>query len=140
MQPIAINTEYKTPRYKWVCYSDDTAFEDKSDRVFDTIEECHKDMQDHALEKMKWNTNYADGDYNDCTDNCFDGITYKVFFARNMIIHQSYSGGYVYKIVGEFDNPTISDIFTKDVVDFMLRRGLTEFKREYFRCYGGDYC
>ena len=64
-------------RFKWVAYCHDWAFEDNSNTPFETEGECYKDMQAHALEKMKWNTNYEDGDFADCTDDYYDGITYE---------------------------------------------------------------
>lgn len=138
MDKIAINTEYKSKRFKWVCYSDDTAFEDGSEHTFETEAECYADMQAHALEKMKWNTNYEDGDFNDCFDDYYDGITYKVHFAKKMIIHHSYSGGYVYKIVDADAVVTWQDMFSKEVVDFMKSNDYTEFTTDYF-IRGGAY-
>ena len=103
-------------RFKRVAYCHDWAFEDNSNTTFETEGECYKDMQAHALEKMKWNTNYEDGDFADCTDDYYDGITYEVHFAKRMIVHKSYSGTYVYIIVNEDENPSYYDVFSKERV------------------------
>lgn len=133
MELIAINKEYKPRKYKWVCYSDDTAFEDESTHTFDSVSECYSDMRNAVLEKMKWNTEYDDGDFAECEDDYYDGITYQVHFAKKMIVHNSYSGGYVYKIIYADEKLTWQEMFTKEVVDFMKARELTEFTTAYFK-------
>ena len=83
----------KKVSYKWVASCDDGAFEDESRTLFSSKKECYNDMRSHALEKMKWNTQY-DEDFDDC-----DSIGYEVQFTPNSITHKSYSGVYTYKIV-----------------------------------------
>ena len=104
-------------RYKWVAYCHDWAFEDKSNGTFEDEIECYKDMQAHALEKMKWNTSIEDGDFEYCENDYTDGITYEVHFAKKMIVHKSYSGTYVYLIVNEDENPSYYDVFSKERVE-----------------------
>ena len=82
--------------FKWVAKSDDGAFEDESRRCFATRKECYEDMRNHALEKMKWNTEYDD-DFSDLLDD--DYIGYEVKFKQDEIVHTSYSGVYTYTIV-----------------------------------------
>ena len=53
-------------------------------------------MRNAALEKMKWNTEYRE-DFGDLEDGEYIG--YKVRFSKEVIIHESYSGIYTYKIV-----------------------------------------
>lgn len=79
-------------KYKWVAESDDRSFEDESRQEFTSKEECYNDMRNAALEKMKWNTEYAQ-DFNDC-----ESIEYGVMFYQEKIIHASYSGVYTYEI------------------------------------------
>ena len=89
-------SENKPKKYRWIAVSSDHAFEDESEKEFDTEEECYNDMRSHALEKMKWNTEFGN-DFNDLGDNGYIG--YRVRFYKNKIMHFSYSGGYIYKIV-----------------------------------------
>jgi hypothetical protein len=79
-------------KYKWVAESNDRSFEDESRQEFTSKEECYNDMRNAALEKMKWNTEYAH-DFNDC-----ESIEYGVTFCPERIIHASYSGVYTYEI------------------------------------------
>lgn len=83
----------KKVAYKWVASCDDGAFEDESRTLFSSKKSCYNDMRSHALEKMKWNTQY-DEDFGDC-----DSIGYEVQFTPNSITHKSYSGVYTYQIV-----------------------------------------
>ena len=83
-------------KFKWIAKSDDGAFQDESTRCFATRKECYEDMRNHALEKMKWNTEY-DEDFLDLLDG--DYIGYEVKFKQDEIVHTSYSGVYTYKIV-----------------------------------------
>lgn len=80
-------------KYIWVASSDDGAFEDSSETTFDTPKDAYNDMRDHALEKMKWNTQY-DEDFNDEEPV----IGYDVVFRQNTIVHKSYSGIYTYEV------------------------------------------
>jgi nicotinamidase-related amidase len=99
-------------RFKWVAFSDDGAYEDKSEGTFDSEKDCYNDMRRAVLEKMKWNTEFDDDLVpEDGVDNF---VGYVVKFSQNMIIHQSFSGVYVYKIVDENTEVTHDDIFTDD--------------------------
>lgn len=81
-------------KYSWKASSNDGSFEDDGG-WFETHEEAYNDMRNHALEKMKWNTEWEDF-YDLCEE---DFITYNVQFSRNKIVHKSYSGVYTYEIV-----------------------------------------
>lgn len=83
-------------KYIWVAECSDGAFYDESDRCFETKKECYDDMRNHALEKMKWNTEYDD-DFADISED--DYIGYDVQFRQDKITHRSYSGLYTYKII-----------------------------------------
>lgn len=99
-------------KFEWVAFSDDGAYEDISKGTFDSEKECYNDMRRAALEKMKWNTEF---DEDLVPENGVDNfIGYVVKFSQNMIIHQSYSGVYVYKIVGEDEVVKHDDIFTDE--------------------------
>jgi hypothetical protein len=101
-------------KYSWKAKSDDGAFEDKG-KWFASKKDAYNDMRNHALEKMKWNTeleDFSDLDESEC-------LGYKVKFHPNYIIHESYSGKYTYEIVKEketicvYDNTwTVEDEFT----------------------------
>lgn len=78
--------------YKWVASSDDGWFEDKEKSIFSSKEDCYNDMRNAALEKMKWNTQFAE-DFEDGV-----GIGYEVTFSPDKITHKSYSGTYTYEI------------------------------------------
>lgn len=104
---------------KWVAYSNDGSYEDFSKGSFDNKKDCYNDMRNAVLEKMKWNTEYdEDFPYED------DAVGYKVRFAQDMIIHTSYSGTYVYKIVGADDVVKIDDIFTDEFNEWLNEMGL----------------
>ena len=99
-------------KVKWVAFSDDDAYEDKSKVTFDSEKDCYNDMRRAVLEKMKWNTEF---DEDLVPENGVDNfIGYVVKFSQNMIIHQSFSGVYVYKIVGEDEVVKHEDIFTDE--------------------------
>ena len=81
--------------YYWKAKSDDGAYEIDSrdeEKVFQTKKEAYEDMRNEALDKMKWNTEY-DEDFNDC-----DVVNYSVEFSKDKIIHESFSGVYIYEI------------------------------------------
>lgn len=82
-------------KYSWKASSDDRSYEAESQKWFDTKEDAYYDMRNHALEKMKWNTEW--GDFFDMAAE--DWIGYNVKFHPNYIIHESYSGTYTYEIV-----------------------------------------
>lgn len=104
---------------KWVAYSNDGAYEDCSKGSFDNKKYCYDDMRNAVLEKMKWNTEFdEDFSYED------DAIGYKVRFTQDMIIHTSYSGTYVYKIVGADDVVKIEDIFTEEFKEWLKKMDL----------------
>lgn len=91
-------------RYSWQVSSNDGSFEDKGE-WFDTHEEAYNDMRNHALEKMKWNTEWEDFfdlDEREC-------LGYKVKFHRNYIVHESYSGIYTYEIVSQSEKVYLHD-------------------------------
>lgn len=95
-------------RYYWVANSDDGAFYDESSCTFSTIEDCYNDMRDHALEKMKWNTQYKEDLCPLDDDVCVIG--YSVTFAKNRIVHNSYSGEYTYEIKEKSNNILDEDV------------------------------
>jgi len=102
----------KPVKYKWVAFSDDHSFEDDSLGTFDNVVDCYNNMREFAIAKMKWNTEYDDIDV--------DFIKYDVEFYKDRIIHKSYSGTYMYKIV---DADTIIDAeyisaFIKQISDY----------------------
>ena len=80
-------------KYKWIANTDDGAFKDESDKLFNTKEECYNDMRNAVLEKMKWNTEFSE-DFDEGTT-----INYAVSFSQDAIAHSSYSGLYTYRIV-----------------------------------------
>lgn len=99
---------------RWVAYAKDTVYEKFSQGSFDNKKDCYNDMRNAVLEKMKWNTEYdEDFEYED------DAIGYKVRFTQDMIIHTSYSGVYVYKIVGADEVVKYNDIFTKEFKEWL---------------------
>lgn len=99
---------------KWVAYAKDTVYEKFSQGSFDNKKDCYNDMRNAVLEKMKWNTEYdEDFEYED------DAIGYKVRFTQDMIIHTSYSGVYVYKIVGADEVVKYNDIFTNEFKEWL---------------------
>ena len=79
-------------KYKWIAESNDHSWQDESSHEFTSKEECYNDMRNAALEKMKWNTEYAQ-DFNEG-----ESIAYEVKFYQDRIIHASYSGVYTYEI------------------------------------------
>ena len=106
-------------KYKWVAYSHDGSYEDFSRGSFDNKKDCYNDMRNAVLEKMKWNTEYdEDFDYEG------EAIGYKVLFMQNMIIHTSFSGTYVYKIVGADDVVKIEDIFTGEFNQWLAKNDM----------------
>lgn len=112
-----------TMRYKWVAYCHDWAYEDKSEKVFDTIKDCYNDMRLAVLTKMTWNTNY-DEDFEYRGDeiaplNWGDAISYQVWFEKRMIVHHSFSGTYVYLIVAEDCDPSYYDVFNEGMVAYL---------------------
>lgn len=107
-------------KYKWVAFSNDGAYEVSSDATYESKKECYDDMRDAVLKKMKWNTEYdEDFDYDG------DAVNYEVRFAKEMIIHESFSGVYVYKIVPEKDKVTIKDIFTPEFKEWLVEHGFS---------------
>ena len=107
-------------KFKWVAYSNDGSYEDFSKKVFKSKEECYNDMRNAALSKMKWNTEYNE-DFE--TDDV--AVNYKVRFTKNMIIHESFSGIYVYKIAREYEEIQKKDIFTYDFKDELIKLGFS---------------
>ena len=106
-------------KYKWVAYSNDGSYEDFSRDSFDNKKDCYNDMRNAVLKKMKWNTEYdEDFDYEG------EAIGYKVRFTQDMIIHTSFSGTYVYKIVGADDVVKIEDIFTDEFNQWLVKNDM----------------
>lgn len=112
-------------KYSWKAKSDDGNFGDNGG-WFETHEEAYKDMRNHALEKMKWNTEFED--FSDMDEK--DWIGYDVKFHPNYIVHESYSGTYTYEIIKKrekvcvYDNTwTVEDKFTPiDGVDWKVAK------------------
>ena len=100
-----------TKKLKWVAFSHDTAYEANSKTTFTEEKDCYNDMRNAVLEKMKWNTEYAE-DF----ETKHDAVSYKVWFEQGMIVHQSYSGTYVFLIVNEDENPDYYDVFSDEMV------------------------
>ena len=104
---------------RWLAYSNDGAYNDFSEKSFDNKKDCYNDMRNAVLKKMKWNTEYdEDFDYKD------DAVNYKVRFTQDMIIHSSYSGIYVYKIVGADEMVKKEDIFTEEFNEWLRKMEL----------------
>lgn len=103
---------------KWVGFSNDGAYEVFSDKSFDNKKECYEDMRQAVLEKMKWNTEF-DEDFTEADD----AVGYKVRFTQNEIIHCSFSGVYVYRIIGEGETLTKDEIFTADFNEWLKKMG-----------------
>lgn len=101
----------KMDRYKWVAFSHDWSYEDNGRHLYANLNDCYNDMRDAVLKKMKWNTEY-DEDF----DSPAAAVSYKVWFEQGMIVHQSYSGTYVYIIVNEDKNPSYYDVFNEEMV------------------------
>jgi hypothetical protein len=91
-------------KYSWTASSNDGSFEDNG-RWFDTHEEAYEDMRFHAMEKMKWNTEWED--FSDLPEGDF--IAYDVHFSRNSIVHRSYSGIYTYVIAKKREKVCVYD-------------------------------
>ena len=62
-------------KYSWKAKSDDGAFEDNG-KCFATKEDAYNDMRNHALEKMKWNTEWCDFHQIEC-------ISHRLFLILN---------------------------------------------------------
>ena len=124
-------------RFKWVAFSHDWSYEVGSETTFVTKDACYNDMRTAVLNKMRWNTEYND-DFTDGTD----AISYKVWFERGMIVHQSYSGTYVYLIVNEDETPSYYDVFNDELRKRNLRVETGIFGFEMYRngqqFYAGD--
>lgn len=103
---------------KWVGFSNDGSYEDFSKGSFDNKKDCYDDMRQAVLEKMKWNTQF-DEDFTESDD----AVGYKVRFAQNEIIHSSFSGVYVYRIIGEGETLTKDEIFTADFNEWLKKMG-----------------
>lgn len=92
-------------KYTWKAISDDGCFEDEAERPFATRREAYEDMRQHALEKMKWNTEWEDFERADPLneEDLISSFMYEVHFSPNCITHNSYSGKYTYTIVNVAD-------------------------------------
>lgn len=103
---------------KWVGFSNDGSYEDCSKGSFEDKKDCYDDMRQAVLEKMKWNTEF-DEDFTEADD----AVSYKVRFTQNEIIHCSFSGVYVYRIIGEGETLTKDEIFTADFNEWLKKMG-----------------
>lgn len=96
--------EESTPvKFIWTAEGDGGCYTDKSDRVFDTQEECYADMVQHAIQKMVWNVEWDD--VNEGGSVCEDGVyrassfyDHRTCYYPHKIEHDSYSGHYVWTI------------------------------------------
>lgn len=84
-------------QYAWITKSNDGAYEDYA-VGFNSKEECYTSMRNAVLEKMKWNTEYADVIDGQGEEGSYS-IGYEVHFNPNSIEHISYSGRYIALIV-----------------------------------------
>lgn len=101
------------PTYRWYAYGDYGSYvDDSKSEGFETEKECYDDMRNAVLEKMKWNTEYDEDFEFDDSQLEFDAtqIDYNVWFKKNMIVHRSYSGVYVYKIYKNNEKPTVEEM------------------------------
>ena len=96
------------PTYHWFAWGDFGSYEDCSkSEGFKTEKECYEDMREKALKKMTWNTQYDEDFEEEGTE-----IGYDVWFRKDMIVHKSYSGVYVYKIYKGDNKPSIDEMET----------------------------
>lgn len=109
-------------RYKWIGCSNDYSYEEKSKVVFNSKKDCYNSMRDAVLNKMKWNTEY-DEDF----VHKDDAVGYEVRFTQDMIVHSSFSGCYVYKIILEEENPKYEDIFNEETIKKLKELGIYNF-------------
>lgn len=118
--------------YMWVAYCADGDFTESSEKGFSTKEEAYNDMRNHALEKMKWNT-----DYKEDFESDEDTIGYNVTFKKDKIEHNSYSGRYIYKVVPyDIDRNIHFDVFCHfkgrsqqeiNVIERIVRKKLMDY-------------
>ena len=96
------------PIYHWFAWGDWGEIEDCSkSEGFETEKECYEDMREKALKKMTWNTQYDEDFEEEGTE-----IGYDVWFRKDMIVHKSYSGVYVYKMYKGDNKPSIDEMET----------------------------
>ena len=107
--------------YQWVAYSHDDAFEDDGRLIFAGEKECYNAMRNAVLNKMTWNTEYSEDFPDEDTT-----IGYRLIFKKNMIVHKSYSGVYVYVIYTGKDKPTYNDVFSKETIYELRSVGFLE--------------
>lgn len=93
--------------YYWTVESSD-GFTDKTNALFKSQSDCYADMVRHAIDKIKWNTEWTDlVEANDKPNE--DGlitndksnllhIHYDLDIYPDKIVHKSYSGIYTYQI------------------------------------------
>lgn len=94
-------------KYYWACESSD-GFTDNSTAFFKSQSDCYTDMLNHAIDKIKWNTEWTDlvepndkpNDDGMITNDELDlsHIHYDLDFYPDKIVHKSYSGTYTYQI------------------------------------------
>lgn len=111
----------KETKYCWIAASNDRSLFDKGCHTHTTREECYNDMRDAVLSKMTWNTIFNEDFERDC-----DVIPYKVWFRKDMIVHSSFSGDYIYLIV-DADNLPSMDYLLGRLDEFLGHKPSTWF-------------
>lgn len=114
----------KETTYTWVslCHDCKTSFLDEHNPEYATPEACYNAMRDSVLSKMTWNTVYKE-DFE--TDDAV--ISYQVYFRRDMIIHRSFSGDYIYLIVDADNIPTPAYVYGR-MAEFL---GVKAYEHHY---------
>jgi hypothetical protein len=107
--------------YQWVAYSHDDSFEDDGRLIFAGEKECYNAMRNAVLNKMTWNTEYSE-DFPDAGTT----IGYRLIFKKNMIVHKSYSGVYVYVIYTGKEKPTYNEVFSEETISELRSIGFLE--------------
>jgi len=102
-------------KYMWVAISDDASFCEHSYH-FDQKIDCYNHCLSHFTTKIQWNV-----EYNDFTDD-EETIGYRLRIGRTAMLHKSYSGTYLYKII-----PSTEFADTKEFWE-NLRNEITEYK------------
>lgn len=91
-------------KYTWVslCHDNTKSFLDDKNPTYETLRDCYNAMRSAVFSKMTWNTDYDE----DFTDKECPVVYYEVHFKKDMIVHRSYSGDYIYLIVRADDIPS----------------------------------
>ena len=114
----------KEQTYTWVslCHDCKNSFLDSRNPEYATVKECYNAMRAAVLSKMTWNTNY-DEDFEDKEAV----IGYRVYFRKDMIVHRSFSGDYIYLIVDAEQIPTPDYVYGR-LAEFL---GVRAFDHHY---------